>query len=95
MKFAQDVLVKPVISEKSYRLMEENKYTFEVHPRAGKMEIRQAVEEIFDVKVTKVNTMGSRGKNRRQGWTRGKTRDWRKAVITLAEGDRIEFFDSK
>ncbi|MFQ5574233.1 MAG: 50S ribosomal protein L23 [Terriglobia bacterium] len=95
MKHAQDVLVRPVISEKSYTLMEDNKYTFEVHPSAGKTEIRQAVEEIFDVEVTKINTMRRRGKNRRQGWTTGRTRDWRKAIVTLKEGDRIEFFDSK
>ena len=95
MKFSQDVIVRPVISEKSYRLMEHNKYTFEVHPRAKKLEIRKAVEDIFKVKVTQVNTIATRGKNRRQGWSRGRTRDWKKAVVTLKQGDRIEFFEAK
>jgi len=94
-KFSQDVIIRPVISEKSYRLMENNKFTFEVDSRAKKVEIRRAIEDIFKVTVTRVNTVAARGKNRRQGWSRGRTSDWKKAIVTLKEGDRIEFFEAK
>jgi len=93
MKDPRDVIVRPVISEKSYAQIDQNKYTFEVAPTAKKEEIRQAIEEIFKVHVTAVNTIKMRGKRKRQGWTSGRTRDWKKAIVTLREGDRIEMFE--
>jgi len=93
MKDPRDVIVRPVVSEKSYAQIDQNKYTFEVAPTAKKEEIRQAVEEIFKVHVTAVNTIKMRGKRKRQGWTSGRTRDWKKAIVTLREGDRIEMFE--
>lgn len=95
MKFPQDTVVKPGISEKSYRLVEENKYTFEVDPRASKGEIKRAIEALFKVSVRKVNTLSVKGKWRRQGRTEGKTRNWKKAVVTLKEGNKIELFETK
>ena len=95
MKDARDVIVKPVVSEKSYTLLEENVYTFEVAKSASKPEIRDAVESIFDVKVLKVNTLnrdGKRKRNRRMP-TFGKRPDVKRACITLAEGDSIELFE--
>lgn len=95
MKDPRDVIVRPVISEKSYAQIDKNKYTFEVAPTAKKEEIRQAIEEIFKVHVTAVNTIKMRGKRKRQGWTSGRTRDWKKAIVTLREGDRIEMFETR
>ena len=95
MKDARDVIVKPVVSEKSYTLLEENVYTFEVAKSASKPEIRDAVESIFDVKVLKVNTLnraGKRKRNRRMP-TFGKRPDVKRSYITLAEGDSIELFE--
>ena len=95
MKDARDVIVKPVVSEKSYTLLEENVYTFEVAKSASKPEIRDAVESIFDVKVLKVNTLnraGKRKRNRRMP-TVGKRPDVKRAYSTLAEGDSIELFE--
>ncbi len=92
---ARDIVLKPVISEKSYDQIEKNKYTFEVHPTARKIEVRKAIEEIFNVGVTKVNTMRVSGKMKRQGYTRGRTKNWKKAIVTLKEGDKIEFFEGK
>ena len=95
MKDARDVIVKPVVSEKSYALLEENVYTFEVAKSASKPEIRDAVESIFDVKVLKVNTLnraGKRKRNRRMP-TFGKRPDVPREYITLAEGDAIELFE--
>ena len=93
---ARDVIVRPVVSEKSYALLDTNAYTFIVHPDANKIEIRQAVESIFDVRVTNVNTLNRPGKRRRnrKSFTYGKRSDTKRAVITLAEGDRIEIFGS-
>jgi large subunit ribosomal protein L23 len=85
-----------VVSEKSYAAYDENVYTFVVAPDANKIEIRQAIESIFDVRVTNVNTMnrnGKRKRNRRNGTT-SKRADTKRAVVTLAEGDRIEIFGS-
>jgi large subunit ribosomal protein L23 len=93
MKDPRDVILRPVISEKSYSLLDYNKYTFEVHPKARKTEIRQAVETIFGVKVTAVNTMKVPPKPKRQGWTAGQTRAGKKAVVSLAPGHSIEFFE--
>ena len=89
----RDVILAPVVSEKSYSLIDNNAYTFMVHPEANKTEIRQAVEEIFDVVVVDVRTMKLRPKPKRRGWTVGKTRSWKKAVVELAPGDRIELFE--
>ncbi len=93
MKDPRDVIIRPIISEKSYNLLDQNKYTFEVHPRAKKTEIRQAVEQIFNVKVTGVNTIKVPPKPRRRGWTSGRTAARKKAVVTLAPGYSIEFFE--
>lgn len=94
MKDARDIIVAPIISEKSMSLIEENNtYVFKVDKRANKIEIRNAIEEIFNVKVLKVNTMNVRGKKRRLGATQGKRPDWKKALVKLAEGDRIEIFE--
>jgi large subunit ribosomal protein L23 len=90
---ARTVLHSPVISEKSYALIAANKYTFRVHPDAHKTEIRSAVEEIFDVHVTDVRTMKMKPKPKRRGWTAGRTRHWKKAIVELAPGDRIEVFE--
>lgn len=91
----RDVIVAPVISEKSYALMDENVYTFLVHSRANKVEIRSAVETLFGVHVLNVNTLqrkGKRRRNRRTGdWN--KRPDQKRAVVTLAEGDRIDLFE--
>jgi large subunit ribosomal protein L23 len=88
------IIVRPVISEKSYNLIEsEGQYTFQVDRRANKSQIKHAVEEAFDVKVQKVNTAHVKSKPKRQGLTRGRTSMWKKAVVKLAEGDRIELFE--
>ena len=89
-----DILIRPLIPETNTSLMELNKYTFEVHREATKPQIKHAVETIFNVRVTKVHTMNVRGKLRRRGRSVGYTRDWKKAIVTLAEGDRIEIFGS-
>ncbi len=88
------VIIRPVISEKSYNLIEtQNQYTFQVDRRANKNQIKRAVEEAFDVKVNKVNTVNVKSKPKRQGLTRGRTASWKKAVVRLAEGERIELFE--
>jgi large subunit ribosomal protein L23 len=92
----RDVILRPVVSEKSYALLDNGVYTFVVDPRANKTEIRQAVESIFNVRVTNVNTLNRKGKrkrNRRSG-TFGKRPDTKRAVITLAGDDRIDLFES-
>jgi len=91
----RDVLLRPVVSEKSYGLLEENVYTFEVAKSASKPEIRDAVESIFDVTVLKVNTLNRDGKRKRNRRTPtfGKRPDVKRAYITLAEGDSIELFE--
>ncbi|WP_069814504.1 50S ribosomal protein L23 [Streptomyces sp. TP-A0874] len=88
----RDVLVKPVVSEKSYALLDENKYTFIVDPRANKTQIKQAVETVFSVKVTGVNTINRQGKRKRTRTGYGKRKDTKRAIVTLAEGDRIDIF---
>ena len=95
MKDPRDVIIEPIVSEKSYGLLEENVYTFRVHPSASKPEIRDAVENIFGVRVLKVNTMNRKGKRKRnrRNFTFGKRPDTKRALITLAEGDSIELFD--
>ena len=92
----RDVILRPVVSEKSYALLDEGVYTFVVDPHASKTEIRQAVESVFNVRVAGVNTLNRKGKrkrNRRTG-TFGNRSDVKRAIVTLAEGDRIELFES-
>jgi large subunit ribosomal protein L23 len=89
---ARQVILRPIISEKSYQMIERNKYTFEVHPKATKTNVRFAVEEIFKVRVIGVNTMNVKPKPKKRGAHRGFTKHWKKAVVELKPGDRIEFF---
>jgi len=93
-KDIHDVIRRPVISEKSYEMLDENKYTFIVDPQANKTHIKQAVEKIFDVKVLSVNTMNRQGKRKRRGLIVGKRPDTKRAIVTVAPGDRIELFDA-
>jgi large subunit ribosomal protein L23 len=88
----RDVLLAPVISEKSYGLLDQNKYTFVVHPDANKTEIKIAVEKVFNVKVERVNTINRQGKRKRTKQGFGKRKDTKRAVVSLAAGDRIEIF---
>ena len=88
----RDILLRPVVSEKSYGLLDEGKYTFVVAPDANKTQIKQAVEEVFRVKVTGVNTLNRQGKRRRTRFGWGKRGDTKRAIVTLAEGDRIDIF---
>jgi large subunit ribosomal protein L23 len=91
----RQVIIRPIVSEKSFDLIEtENRYTFEVHKGATKPQIAQAITAIFDVKVLKVNTMNVTGKPRRVRVQLGKTRGWKKAIVTLAPGDKIELFNN-
>ena len=91
---ARDIIIAPVITEKSVSVLGEKKYTFRVADGANKIEIAKAVEEIFGVKVAKVNTISMKGKKRRMGRFEGYTSDWKKAVVTLtADSKTIEFFD--
>ena len=95
MKFAYDIIKKPVITERSMMGAQDNKYTFEVAVDAGKLEIKKAVEEIFGVKVAKVNTISVRVRYRRQGMHAGYTAKSKKAIVTLtADSKEIEFFNS-
>ncbi|MBR8742169.1 50S ribosomal protein L23 [Nocardiopsis sp. MG754419] len=88
----RDIIVEPVISEKSYGLMDENKYTFIVRPDANKTQIKIAIEKIFEVKVTAVNTINRKGKRKRTRFGFGKRPDTKRAIVSLAEGDRIDIF---
>ena len=92
MKDPREVIIRPINSEHSYDMMQENVYTFEVAKSANKVEIAQAVEEIFDVTVVKVNTLNVKAKPKRVRYQVGKTRTWKKAMVTVAEGDSIEIF---
>ncbi|HZD66909.1 MAG TPA: 50S ribosomal protein L23 [Acidimicrobiales bacterium] len=92
----RDVIIKPVLSERSYGRLDDNVYTFVVHPQANKIQIRQAVEAVFGVRVRKVNTLNRKGKrkrNRRLG-TWGQRADTKRAMVTLAPGDTIELLES-
>ncbi len=86
------VIIRPVVSEKSYVLAAANKYTFRVHPDAHKTQIRQAVEALFDVRVAAVRTSSVKSKPKRRGLTRGRTRSWKKAIVQVREGDSIPIF---
>lgn len=90
---ARDILIRPIVTEKSAALMEQGKYTFRVPLAATKIQIRQAVEQIFKVKVQAVNTMRYEGKLKRMGRTQGRRSDWKKAVVTLKPGEAIELFE--
>jgi large subunit ribosomal protein L23 len=87
------VLLRPVISEKSYEQITQNRYTFKVHQDAHKTQIRQAVEELFDVKVVSVNIVKVQPKPKRRGLTRGTKPGWKKAIVELKAGDTIEIFE--
>jgi large subunit ribosomal protein L23 len=93
---ARDIIIRPVVSEKSYGLLDVGVYTFVVAPDANKLQIREAVESIFNVRVTKVNTLNRKGKRKRnrRTFTFGKRSDTKRAIVTLAAGDRIELFES-
>lgn len=93
MKLAREIIIKPVVTEKSVDLMQENKYCFRVAKDANKIEIKNAIEEIFKVTVINVNTVNVHGKMKRMGRTQGKTASWKKAIVTLREGDSIEVFE--
>lgn len=91
---AHDIIIRPIITEKSMMGIAEKKYTFEVAKTATKIDIANAVEEAFKVKVAKVNTVSVRGKLKRQGRTQGYTKSWKKAVVTLTEDSKsVEFFE--
>lgn len=89
----RDIILRPIVSEKSMEEMARGRYTFVVDPRANKAMIKDAVEEIFGVRVTAVNTMRMSGKKRRVGVFTGRKPNWKKAVVTLAEGQKIELFE--
>ena len=89
---SSQVIIRPVISEKSVALSEAGKYTFRVHDRAHKTQIRQAVESLFDVKVLEVRTASVKSKPKRRGQTSGRTRQWKKAIVQVREGDSIPIF---
>jgi large subunit ribosomal protein L23 len=93
MKDHRDVVLAPVVSEKSYGLIDDGTYTFIVHPEANKTEIRQAVEAIFGVRVARVNTINRKGKRKRFGVRHGQRKNTKRAYVTLAEGDEIDIFD--
>jgi large subunit ribosomal protein L23 len=87
-----EVLLAPIVSEKSYSLIDDNKYSFRIHPDAHKTQVRQAVEELFEVKVERVNIVKVQSKPKRRGMTRGTKPGWKKAIVQLRQGDTIEIF---
>ena len=92
---ARSVVIRPIVSEKSYALLTANKYTFRVHDDAHKTQVRQAVEEIFGVRVTGVSTAWVKSKPKRRGYTSGTTRGWKKAIVQLHPEDHIELFEGQ
>ena len=92
MKDPRDVILAPVVSEKSYSLLDNGRYTFVVHPSANKTEIKEAVQSIFGVKVANVNTLNRKGKRKRFGMTYGQRKDTKRAIVTLVEGEEIDIF---
>jgi large subunit ribosomal protein L23 len=92
MKDPRQVIIRPIISERSYDFINDNRYTFEVAKTSNKIEIRDAVESIFDVHVLNVNTMNVKAKPKRVRYATGKTRTWKKAIVTLVAGETIEAF---
>ncbi len=95
MKSPRDVIIRPVVSEKSYAGLEQNRYTFLVNKGANKTEIKEAVQTIWNVQVTSVNTQNRKGKVKRRRYVKGKRPDQKRAIVTLAEGDAIEIFEAK
>ena len=91
----RSVIIRPIVSEKSYALLGANKYTFRVHDDAHKTQIRQAVEQIWGVRVLEVRTMSVKSKPKRRGTTFGRTREWKKAVVELHPEDTIELFEGQ
>ena len=94
MKTNRDVIIRPVVSEKSYAGIDANTYTFLVDPRTNKTEIKEAIQQIWNVQVTSVRTLNRKGKVKRRRFTKGKRPDEKRAIVTLAEGDRIEIFET-
>ena len=94
MKSPRDVIIRPVVSEKSYAGLEGNHYTFLVHPQANKTEIKEAIQSIWNVRVLSVNTLHRKGKQKRFRFTVGSRPDQKRAMVTLAAGDAIEIFES-
>jgi large subunit ribosomal protein L23 len=92
---ARAVIIRPVISEKSYALLSAGKYTFRVHERSNKTQVRQAIEEIFGVRVEGVRTAWVKPKPKQRGWSRGHRRRWKKAIVTLHQEDSIELFEGQ
>jgi large subunit ribosomal protein L23 len=90
-KDPRDVIIRPIVSEKSYNLIDQGKYTFEVHPDTNKTEIKLAIEKIFDVKVASVNTLNRQGKARRTRFGTGRRKDTKRAIVTLSQGS-IDIF---
>jgi large subunit ribosomal protein L23 len=86
------VIIRPVVSEKTYVLASADRYTFRVHPDANKTQIRQAVEALFDVGVVEVRTSSVKSKPKRRGYVSGRTREWKKAIVQVREGDTIPVF---
>ena len=95
MQSAYEVIIRPIVSERSFDLMSQGKYTFEVARTAPKEEIAAAVEKLFGVHVVKVNTMWVKPKNKRVRYVTGKTRTWKKAIVTIAPGEQIEIFSNQ
>ena len=92
---ARSVIIRPIVSEKSYELLAANKYTFRVDSRAHKTQIRQAVEEVFGVRVVAIATMSVKSKPKRRGYTSGRSREWKKAIVQLHPDDHIELFEGQ
>lgn len=95
MNSVYNVIIRPIVSERSFGLMDQNKYTFEVAKDAAKQEIADAVEKIFNVHVVKVNTMSVKPKKKRVRYQIGNTRSWKKAIVTIRDGESIEIFGSQ
>jgi large subunit ribosomal protein L23 len=94
-KSPRDIVIRPIVSEKSYAGLERNTYTFLVDPRANKTEIKEAIQQIWNVRVLNVNTLNRRGKIKQTRLSTGKRPDQKRAVVTLAEGETIEIFEAK
>jgi len=93
-KTTRDVIIRPIVSEKSYAGLERNTYTFLVDQRANKTEIKEAIQKIWNVQVLSVNTLMRRGKVKRRRYTQGKRADQKRSIVTLSEGDTIEIFET-
>jgi large subunit ribosomal protein L23 len=94
MKTSRDIVIRPVVSEKSYAGLDQNTYTFLVDKRANKTEIKEAIQQIWNVQVTSVRTLNRKGKTKRRRYTVGRRADEKRAIVTLIEGDKIEIFET-